>query len=244
MFGKILLSGLLMTTTIAYSQTPPSEVFTVGEKFTYSIRWWIIPAGKSSLEVKDIAVINNWPCYHFIGKAQSRFLFFFKVEDLVESYSTVDTLLPIIYEKHLRQGKYKKDLKVVFDRQNNMAQYETETIPVGPECRDVLGAFYYFRTLKLPEPGGSISVCVHTSRKNYPLLIQVLKREKIKVPAGKFNTILIQLSPEPGFEGLFRHEGDIRIWLTDNKTKMPVKVKVKVPILGSVKIVLKKIGRP
>jgi len=244
MFGKILLSGLLMTTTIAYSQAPPSEVFTVGEKFTYSVKWWFISVGKSSLEVQNIAIINNWPCYHFIGKARTKILFFFTVEDRVESYSTVDTLLPIIYEKHLREGRYKKDLRVVFDRQNNTAQYETDTFPVGPECRDVLGAFYYFRTLKFPEPGGSISVCVHTGKKNYPLLIQVLKRQKIKVPAGKFDTILIQLYPQPGFEGLFRHKGNIKIWLTDDKIRIPVKVQVKIPILGSIKMVLKKKERP
>jgi len=66
----------------------------------------------------------------------------------------------------------------------------------------------------------------------------VVKREKVKVPAGTFNTVCIK--PKLKFEGLWRQKGDIHIWLTDDDRRLPVLVTSKVFLLGTVDIVLVK----
>lgn len=255
MIRKILIFGFLFlfafTTANATDNQPPSQTFKVGEDFSYDVRWWFIHAGDASLGVKGIFVIDGWPCYHFVGTAKSQILFFFKVKDRIESFSTADALLPILFIKRIHEGKYKKDISISFNwknPKNPIATYktktETKTFPLNPDSRDPLGIFYYFRTLKLPEPGRKINICVYSGKKNYPLFVEIIRREKIKVPAGTFNTILVKLYPQPGFEGLFRHEGDIKIWITDDNARIPVKIKAKIPILGSINIVLKKMKRP
>ena len=232
-----LMLGLLLWSAPAFGNNPP---FQPGEKLFYSVSWFVIPAGDAGLEVGKVGMKNGIPCYHFSAWAKSTLLFFFKVNDVVESYATTETLKSAQFEKHIREGNYAKDQIIPFDLDNSTAKYKDGSFPVGAGCRDALAAFYYFRMMPLPEPGGAVTICSHTDKKNYPLMIKVLKREKLKVAAGEFNTVLIKVMPQPGFEGLFRTKGDFWIWLTDDHWRVPVQMKVSVPIIGSVKTELVK----
>lgn len=223
---KQLLAGLLMWPTAVFS-----AAFSSGEKLTYDVRWFFITAGKASLEIASPS--------NFIAQAKSDLVFFYKVNDRVESVVSEGDLLPIKFEKHLREGNFKKDQIILFDRTNNTARYGDENLPVGPGCRDPLAAVYYLRGLNFPEVGGNLTVWVHVDKKNYPIMVRILKKETVKVPAGKFSAVQIKLEPQPGFEGLFRQKGDMWIWLTDDERKIPVKIKVEVPIIGSINIDLK-----
>ncbi len=218
---------------------PPGQVFNVGEHLTFAIKWYFITAGKATMTVKSLETFQGTSCYRFVARATSRLIFFFKVNDWVESYSTSDTLMPIQYEKHLREGRYKKDVVATFDRERQIATWGGVESPLIPGCRDILASFYYFRTMRLPKPGEQAAVCVNTNKKNYELIVHVLSREIIRVPAGEFRTVLIK--PRLKFEGLFRQRGDVLIWLTDDQARLPVLIKSKVKLLGSVHIVLTKI---
>jgi hypothetical protein len=61
--------------------------------------------------------------------------------------------------------------------------------------------------------------------------VKFLGRQKIKVDAGEFNCIIVEPMVKEG--GLFKAEGRILIWLSDDDLKIPVKVSTKVPI-GSI----------
>jgi hypothetical protein len=73
--------------------------------------------------------------------------------------------------------------------------------------------------------------------KVHELDVKFRGRETIEVPAGKFDCIIIEPLVKEG--GLFKHDGDIIIWLTDDDLKMPVKVRTKI-IIGHVEILLSK----
>ena len=51
------------------------------------------------------------------------------------------------------------------------------------------------------------------------------------MPAGKFDCIIVEPLVKEG--GLFKHEGNIIVWLTDDELKLPVKVRTKI-IIGYV----------
>ena len=68
--------------------------------------------------------------------------------------------------------------------------------------------------------------------KQYPLIVKVLKKETVKTPAGKFNCIVVE--PQIRGEGIFVAKGkSLKVWLTDDKYKMPVKMEAEV-FIGSV----------
>ncbi|MEK7475891.1 MAG: DUF3108 domain-containing protein [Candidatus Coatesbacteria bacterium] len=221
---------------------PPAEVLKVGEKLTYDVKWYALTAGQGTLTLGPMETVGADRCWHIIARATSKLIFFFKVDDRIESFCTADDLLPARFEKHLHEGGYRKDLVATFDRKTHGATWGQLQVPLGEDCRDLLGAFYYFRTMNLPQPGNEVNVCVHTDKTNFPMGVTILRRETVKVPAGEFHTILIK--PRLKFEGLWRQRGDVLIWVTDDAARIPVLVQSKVHLLGSVNVVLTKIERP
>ena len=95
----------------------------------------------------------------------------------------------------------------------------------------MLTSLYYVRSQDL-KVGQDLVFDIVNRAKQYPLLVKVLKKEKVKTAAGTFNTILVE--PQIRGEGIFVSKGkNLKVWLTDDEYKMPVKMKVEV-FIGSV----------
>ena len=58
--------------------------------------------------------------------------------------------------------------------------------------------------------------------------ILIEKKEKIKTPLGTFNTF--KVSPMLLSEGIFKNNGKVSVWITDDDLKLPVKMRAKVYI--------------
>jgi hypothetical protein len=216
----------------------PREVpFGEGELFTYAIQYGLIYAGEATLEIRNIAVLDSAKAYHVISTARtsSAFDHVFKVRDRHDSFVDYDNLFSLSFEKHLREGKFKRDEKVVFDQKNHVAIYADKRVPIAPNTQDFLSAVYYARTLPL-EVGQAIAMANHTGGKNYPIYIKVLRRERIKVPAGEFDCLVVE--PILQTSSLFEHKGKLTIWITDDTVKMPVLLRSKV-VIGAFEAVLK-----
>jgi hypothetical protein len=208
--------------------------FGVGERLEFSVGYGVIKAGTAVMEIPEIVKIDGRKCYHIISSARSNKVFsvFFKVDDRVESFMDVHGLYSLRYDKHLREGKFTSDVSMIFDQENNLAIYNAgkDTFEVAEYVQDVLSAFYFVRTQNLTV-GKSIFVDNHTDRKNYPLEVKVLRKERVKVEAGEFDCLVVE--PILQTPGIFEQKGSLTVWLTDDEVKMPVLMKSKV-IIGSI----------
>lgn len=206
--------------------------FGPGEKFYFDIGYGFINAGQATMEVADLIEYLERPCYQIISTANSNKFFssFFKVEDRVESIVDGLGIFSWHFEKHVREGGYRADRLYEFDQQKNLVYYGKDTIEVAPYVQDALSVLYYIRTQDL-KVGQSYYIENFTDGKKYPLEVKVHRRETIKVKAGKFDCIVV----EPLFltSGVFKHEGKLTVWLTDDRLKMPVLMKSKV-LVGSI----------
>jgi hypothetical protein len=81
------------------------------------------------------------------------------------------------------------------------------------------------------KPGDKIQLENFYKDKVYPLDVIYRGKETIKVDAGEFKCIILEPIIREG--GLFKSEGTIVIWLTDDELKIPVKVKTKI-LIGSI----------
>ena len=211
--------------------------FGEGELFTYAIQYGLIYAGVATLEVRNIAALDSSRAYHIISTARTNSAFdrVFKVRDRHDSFMDYDNLFSLSFEKHLREGKFKRDDKVVFDQRNHVAIYATKKVPIPPNTQDFLSALYYARTLSL-DVGQAVAMANHTGGKNYPIYIKVLRRERVRVPAGEFDCLVVE--PVLQTTSLFEHKGKLTIWVTDDTVKMPVLLRSKV-VVGAFEAVLK-----
>jgi hypothetical protein len=211
-----------------------NQAFGVGERFEYSVGYGMIKAGTAVMEIPEIVKFAGKKCYHIISTAQSNKFFsvFFKVNDKVESLMDVHELYSLRFDKHLREGKFKAEISMLFDQENHLAIYNNgqDTFSVPAYVQDVLSAFYLVRTREL-KVGQSIFVDNHADKKNYPLEVKVLRKERIKVPAGTFDCVVVE--PILRASGIFQQKGSLTVWLTDDQIKMPVLMKSKV-VIGSI----------
>jgi hypothetical protein len=211
--------------------------FGVGEKLVFSVQYGLVTAGEATLEIRNLAVIQGQPCYRIISDARTNDFFskFYQVRDRYESCMDTTQLYTLRYEKHIREGKFKRDEVVDYDQVGHRAIYKDKEVPIPPMAQDVLSALYYVRTLPL-EVGQSIAIANHTDGKNYPLIVKVHRRERVKVDAGEFDCLVVE--PILRGPGVFTQQGRLTVWLTDDDVRMPVLMKSKV-VIGHVAAILK-----
>lgn len=211
--------------------------FGEGERLTFAIQYGLIYAGDATLEVRNIAVIDSVKSYHIISSARTNRAFdlFFKVRDRVESFMDYDYLFSVMFEKHLREGKFRRDEKVVFDQRKHLAVYSDKEIKIAPNTQDFLSALYFVRTIHI-DVGQAVAMANHTSGKNYPIYVKALRRERVKVPAGEFDCLVVE--PVLQTSSIFEQKGKLTIWFTDDTLRLPVLMRSKA-VVGAFEAVLK-----
>jgi hypothetical protein len=209
----------------------------IGEYFQFSIDWSGLNGGSALMQVQNMQTVDGRRAWRIVTKAESNSFVskFYKVRDRAESYIDADSLYALRFEKHLREGSYRKDLSVRFEQARRKAVHDDgKSFDVPARVHDVLSAFYYIRTCPLPD-GATVSIPTYDNEKSYDMVVKVLRRERIEVPAGKFDCVLVE--PELKSEGIFKSKGEMQVWLSDDERRIPVQVKSKVPI-GSISVSL------
>ena len=209
----------------------------IGEYFQFSIDWNGLNGGSSLMQVQNIQRMEGRRVYRIVTKSESNSFVskFYKVRDRAESYIDAESLYTRRFVKHLREGSYKKDVDVRFDQEAHKAEYDDgSALDVPARVHDVLSAFYYVRTQPLPD-GATLLVPTHDNKRSYDMEVKVHKRERVQVPAGTFDCVVVE--PILKSEGVFKSKGSILVWLSDDQRRIPVMVKSKVPV-GSISISL------
>jgi len=218
----------------------PNPAFGPGERLTFSVEYFGVSAGFATLAVEDGPSMNDRPTLHLIASARTHpaFEWVFKVRDRIESFLDAQGLFSWRYEKHLREGSYSNDSVIIYDQPNRrvIKDQGRTVVPAPAWTQDVLSEFYFFRAMSF-NVGDTLTIpVVADDGKSYELLVKVLRKERVAVPAGTFNCLVVQ--PTLKFEGLFQQKGTINIWVTDDPRHVPVLIKTKIAI-GTIDIVLR-----
>ena len=216
-----------------------NHAFKEGEKLTFELNYGIVTAGIAVMQIPQIKRISGREAYHVTFEVNSvpSFDWIFKVRDRYETYIDVEGIFPWRFEQHIREGGYVRDFSAFFDQRKGKAKTSNGEYEIPPFVHDIVSAFYYTRTLDFSNTkiGDRIHLQNFYKDKVYDLNVKFRGRETIEVPAGKFDCIIVEPLVKEG--GLFKHDGDIIIWLTDDDLKMPVKVRTKI-VIGHVEAML------
>lgn len=218
------------------------DAYRLGEKLTFDIRYGVIVAGTGVMTVDKEFVYKNRIVQRvfFEAKSTSAYSWIYKVEDQYVSYLDKYGIYPWKFIQKIREGSYKKDTEVEFDQVRGIAFERGKQYKIPSYTHDIISAFYYFRNidLKAAKPGSIIKLSNYSKGKVHPLDVRVVGWQKIKVPAGTFNCVVLEPMVKAG--GLFKNEGTLFVWLTNDQLKIPVKVETKV-LIGSISVELSKI---
>lgn len=211
------------------------------ESLQYGIYYSFVKAGTAYIKSRGIVQKDGKTAYLIQTTALSASVIdsVYRVRDINYSWIDTTTLHSLGYSQSLREGNYQRDEWVRFDRENGRFYGETKkkkeayyfVEELDQEVLDVLSSLYFVRAQSL-EVGKDIVFDIVNRGKKYPLVVKVLGKETVKTAAGKFNCWLLE--PQLRGESIFVVKGkSLKVWLTDDKYRMPVKMSVEV-FIGSV----------
>lgn len=212
--------------------------FGVGEKLIFAVKYFGITAGFGILEVKNIVEINKRSAYFIEATAKTSPFFdnFHRVRDTIISYMDVLGLFSWKYNKNLEEGSYRKNSYMEFNHEQGFARKkEGDKCQTPAFVQDVLSEFYYYRAIFTGKEEELYIDVASDECKVYQIVVKKIGEERITVDAGEFDCYVIR--PFLKYEGIFRQKGDVDIWITKDKYKIPVLVKSKI-IIGTIDAVL------
>lgn len=235
---KLIAFFLLFSASNAISQSS----FGVGEYFKFRIHYGVVNAGYATLEVKD-ATRENKKVYHVVGKGYTTGMtkFFFKVEDLYESYFDKATGKPYQYVRKIDEGGYTKNQEGFFNQDNNtvlVKDYKNKkqkTISVTENVQDIVSTFYYLRNhpkVDKMKVGESVMVDMFFDDEVVKFKLKFIGREDIKTNFGTISTMIFRPLVQSG--RVFKEEESLTVWISDDDNKIPLRIKASLAV-GSLK---------
>ena len=212
-----------------------NKAFADGEKLIFDVKYGFVTAGIGTMEIPKIKKISGRDSYYvlFTVNTVPSFDWIFKVRDRYETYIDKTALFPWRFEQHIREGKYSRDFSAFFDQRKGKAKTTEGEYVIPKNVNDILSAFYLVRTMDFSKlkVNDKLNLQNFYKDKVYDLDVKYHGKETIEVPAGKFECIVVEPLVKEG--GLFKSEGSIIIYMTNDEAKMPVRVRTKV-IIGSI----------
>ena len=212
--------------------------FGVGERLEYEVKFGALRVGNAHMEVVALENLRGRPAWHTAFWVQGG-NFLYRVNDVYESWMDAETLSSLRFVQELEEGG--KDTERRFEIYPERATFiqtsnkpATEERSVGQPLDD--GSFLYFvRTIPLAV-GQTYDFNRYFRPDRNPVRIRVLRKERIKVPAGTFDALVIQ--PVIKTKGIFSENGHAEIWLSDDERHIMLQLKSKLSF-GSLNLYLK-----
>ncbi|HEY9225104.1 MAG TPA: DUF3108 domain-containing protein [Gemmatimonadaceae bacterium] len=220
----------------ANAQQPLHIPFKVGERLTYHAKLNFINAGTATMSVEGIEDIRGHPAYHTIFDVKGKILFF-HVDDHYESWFDTTTLVSLRHIQHIDESKYKADKTYDFYPERQVYVRNGQERPSVAEPLDEGSFVYFLRSVPL-EVGKTYEFNRYYNAERNPVIVKVDRRERIKVPAGEFDALV--LKPIIKSKGLFSESGDAEVWLADDPSRTLLRLKSKLPF-GTLYLELKQI---
>tara|TARA_A100001388_G_C28764668_1_gene499955 strand:+ start:562 stop:1266 length:705 start_codon:yes stop_codon:yes gene_type:complete len=214
--------------------------FKVGELLKYSAEWNGIKVGNAELFLSGTELFNDVETYQITFTTRTNGLAntLFPIRDRVDVWIDKKELFTHRIKKDINQSTYKEKIDVSFNYDELKALSNDKSIDIDFKARGPYSMFYFLRTIDLiPEKIMSFSSYEGKRIVNYNL--KMTGTEIVDSGLGKFSCKVIK----PFSEGkeLFKNKGDMRIWISETKERLPIKIQIKIQY-GSMTLTLDEIN--
>lgn len=214
------------TRSVAFAVKPVP--FGPGEQMEYQARYGVFgTVGTGSLHVEGIDTVRGEPTYKLAFRVRGK-ITFWSLDDVQRSWLDVEDLYAHRFEQKLNQSTYKRDR--ILDFLPDEMRWVREGKPeengelATPEPLDDVSFLYFVRTLPLVV-GETYTLPRYYKDEGNPVVVQVLRTEKIRVPAGEFETVVVK--PIIRTDGMFGEGGQAEVWFTNDDRRVLVRLQAK-----------------
>jgi hypothetical protein len=207
--------------------------FRVGERHQFEVRFGRLRAGEAHLAVAGNERVRGTEAFRFDFMVQGG-LPFARVDNRMSSWSEVRPFRTLRFEQDLEEmGTERYRRFEIFPDEGHVRSVHDDGAadPLPSELPlDDVSFLYYARTLPL-EVGDRYVLPHYFRESGNPVVLEVLRRDEVSVPAGRYRTIVVR----PTFQssGLFGEGGEAEVHFSDDASRVVVKVTSRVSRIGS-----------
>ncbi len=232
------IAALALSSATFTSAQPTAQLpFGPGEKLTYSVRVSRFgTVGRGTLSVEGPVTVREVETYVLRFELRARVGFLTAV-DRTASWIDPQRMATLRFHKHERHPLSKYDERVELypqDQRWERAPTDTGTSPTDAPL-DELSFMYFVRTLPLVADT-TYELTRHFEAGRNPIQVKVVRRESLVTDAGTFATVLVELRVKDPRR--YRGEGIIRIHLSDDRYRLPVRIESSMPLFGATVLTL------
>ncbi|HKK07294.1 MAG TPA: DUF3108 domain-containing protein [Gemmatimonadota bacterium] len=217
--------------------------FGVGERAEYAVTFGPVKVGRASLEAEAIDTVRGTPALR-AALAMRGGTFFYRLDDRQVTWMAARPLRSLRFEQHLREGSYRRDRRYALDQDSGTYrrfdrardgswrpppgdEHVAQGVAMPPAALDEIAFLYFARTLPL-EPGKTYQFTRYFEADGNPVVLRVLGRETIRVPAGRFRTLVVRPIIKTG--GLFGEGGRALIYFSDDERRVIVQLETSMSV--------------
>jgi hypothetical protein len=243
---KIAMLFLLFSFSFADSvPRSKNEAFTQGEELTFRVKYLLFNAAEAKMVIHDnIHYIQNKPSFKIdvYGRTLSIFSLFY-VNDNWGTYLDTASIIPYRSYRHIEEGNYRKHEVIDFNHDKNEALLklydrenqkivETQSFRVPSNIQDIVSGYYLLRTMDFGalRKGEAITIRGFFDKKIYNLKLIYEGKQQLKTKIKTYETRVF--SPVMPSNKLFSGERPIKVWITDDENRIPVRIKANL-LIGS-----------
>lgn len=244
-----ILMGMVLYTNDPYPLKNNKLTFGRGEVIEYRAHYGFLNAATAKMVISDtIYQINGRNCLKIdvFGESVGMFKLMLQIQDNWGTYLDTSTIVPQRFYRILKEGSYRKHEIVDFDQDEHKASVliydfkknrwnDKKIFDIPRASQDMVSGYYYLRTLDMSrlKKGNIISIDGFFDDETYNFKIRYLGRDELSTNLGTYNAHLF--APIMPKNDLFRGENSIKFWLSDDKYKIPLKIKANM-FVGAVEI--------
>ena len=206
--------------------------FPLGEKLSYSVRYYGVPIGSATIEVARFLELEGRRYAHLVATAGTNDFFsrFYRVADRHEAWVDLEHGAVVRTRTRTLHGEREAHEEAVFDWDTHFV-LETEAkfhkrrrnvvaFDFGPWIYDVLDAFYALRAVPAEE-GFEASFPVYASEKIYRFDVSVARKQSMAHPLlGPIETL--EVRPTASVDGVSAGAGSGRVHVSADPAHVPV----------------------
>jgi hypothetical protein len=208
------------------------DAFQAGESLKFRIHYGIFNASYATLDLKE-EILDDLKIYKAtaIGRTTGIARFFFKVEDIYETYFDQSLVKPLKSTRNIYEGGYTKNVEILYDYNNNLAKVndiknsKLSTVDIEKNVQDLISTFYFLRNhfdVKSLKINDFIRITIFFDAENYPFKMKFLGYENIKTKFGEINCLKFRPYIESG--RVFSDSESLTLWVSNDKNKLPIKI--------------------
>jgi hypothetical protein len=196
--------------------------FAIGERLEYDAKYGPIRAGSGHMEVVAVEDVRGQPALHLQMRVQGGALGW-RVRYALDSWVEPVGFTSLRHTQDQNEGKNGARTRryEIFPERGVYAQGDEPEAPTVARPLDDASFLYFVRTVPLVV-GETYEFERYFRPDRNPVRVRVVRRERVKVPAGEFDAIVIH--PVIKSKGLLGEGARAEVWLTDDDRRIMLKM--------------------